>query len=427
VCANYDHDEETGEFTLAMPEDSKLISDYLSDSNYNCAYVGKWHLPTGKERPGFNGFVKRFGLHDIDHPDEDDGSNFAKAMGLDLPDYSSYAHFLNKEDPDHPTSGGATKLPLACHPTTVMCHEAEDYIRDMKDKDQPFFLTFSFIEPHPLGREYNISPCPYDRMYRPEDMHLPESRRQDNIVELMKGRNLPGLFPTDDLSDEDLQKMIAGYYGAVSYTDHLLGTLIQALVATDQFEDTLIIFTSDHGEMLGDHRMLKKGPVMFDEMIKVPLIIKPPASKDQNHISKEFVSGIDILPTILDYAGIEPDDSLPGMSLKKAAEGSKYTTRSGMAVEYHSSHIYTRMYPMRTWRTEEWKYTEAIGSDDELYDLKNDPNETNNLAGNPDFAEKESSLKAEFYEYLKTTSDPWPDIEMVEEKVDIGQGKWDKM
>lgn len=408
VVANYQHEPRN----LALPADVPTVAQYLGDAGYHCGYFGKWHIPTWGKRPGFDE-VKRLTHWDIDNVEEDDAIAFGQKTGVDIG--ASYTDYLRGHAAPSSTDGGQTKQPLAFHPSTQQALEAAGYIRSRATDDEPFMMVYSCIEPHPLGLEYNISPAPFDRMYDPADMPLPASRRDADAPNIARQRNFKGLAPTDDFTDEQLRTMIAGYYGAVSYVDHLLGLLLEALIATDQFDDTLIIFTSDHGEMLGHHRMLKKGPMMFEDLTRIPLVIKPPGSAEAQTDST-VVSHVDLLPTMLAAAGVSAP--LSGRDLLGDA-----AAVNGVAVEYHSTTWGQPPWPLRAWVTEEWKYVETVGGDDELYHLKNDPGELQNLIDqHPD---QRAAMQRQLHAWQRATGDAWPDVAMPAHELPAPIGRWD--
>lgn len=418
VVANY----ESKSPGLSLPPDAKVLADYLKLEGYACAYTGKWHLPTGDDRRGFDDFVYRHTHWDVSSEESDDTRRFARKLGVDIG--STYTAYLADERGDTPTGGGATRLPLAFHPSTLHAQQAAAFVRRQRDDPRPFALVYSCIEPHPLGTVYNISPCPFDRMYDPADMTLPASRRDPGAPAVVRRRNFKGLIPTDRFSDDDLRAMKAGYYGAVSYVDHLVGLILEALIETDQFDDTLFVFVSDHGEMLGDHRMLKKGPVMFEEMIRVPFLLKPPGPATDGREVRPFVSQVDLVPTVLGYCGVRGGEGLHGADLRPLIEGSADPLRDGVGVQYHSCTWGETPIPLRCWRGEEWKYVETIDGDDELYDLREDPGELRNLAEDPPAAGTRRRMRERLYEWLRSIDDPWPEIAMPEAVSPLPPGPW---
>ena len=127
-------------------------------------------------------------------------------------------------------------LPLAYHPSMLDARAAARFIHGMAMDERPFCLVYSCHEPHPSF----VSPRPFDRMYDPADMPLPETRHDNVGPRLLRNRADWQLRPSDPFDDDDLRAMWAGYYGAVSYVDHLVGVILAALIETDQFDDTLI-------------------------------------------------------------------------------------------------------------------------------------------------------------------------------------------
>lgn len=419
IVSNYLVSQRQQEF----PRDVKLIADYLRPAGYRCAYTGKWHLPTGSDRRGFKDFITRLGVHDVDGEEDDDAIRFAGRVGLEVSgDYASYltSHKRRIGNPDDPVCGRTTKLPLAFHHSTLQAQQAAHFIRSMQDKDEPFLLVHSCIEPHPMSTNYNIVPCPFDKMYDPREMYLPATCREARAPFVLRKRNFGNnLTPTDYYTDDQIRAIIAGYYAAVSYVDYLLGIILEALLSTDQFDETLVIFVSDHGEMLGDHRMLRKGPVMFEEMIRIPLVIKPPqpAGNDSERTAKAFttrqlVSQVDLVPTILDYCGQDLPTDLPGCNLSPLLAGKDQPAREGLAVEYYGRFPEGVQNPLRAWRTQSWKYVETIGGDDELYNLEKDPGEEHNLVDSPEASPARDKMKKDLYSWVRASGDPWPNVDI---------------
>ena len=177
--------------------------------------------------------------------------------------------------------------------------------------------------------------------------------------------------------------------------------------------------------------MLKKGPVMYEEMIRVPLLIVPPegaaASKMQGMQCSQLVSHIDILPTVLDYSGIRVPCELQGRSLLPVLEGRDMALRDGLAVEYHSVSWGEKLFPLRAWRTRQWKYVEGIHGDNELYDLENDPLETANVIDLPQYAPAQQEMKDSLERWLRRTGDAWPHVPAAEILRELKPGPWEKL
>lgn len=402
---------------LPFRKDLPTMGDLLKEAGYRCGYFGKWHLPTGNRRPGFPDGTARLSYWDTEDPADDEAIAFARNMGVELGDrYTSYL-----QDPGSPDKSGgrATRLPLALHPSTLMAQRAAGFVRESCRQSDPFFAVCSCIEPHPLGLRYDIAPAPFDRMYDPADMPLPETLHDPGAPELLRGRNFRGLKPADRFSDLELRRFIAGYYGAVSYTDYLLGLVLEPIIAAGKTGETLVVFSSDHGEMLGAHGMLKKGPVMYEDLTRVPLVVMDPRRKNQAGTRHAHpVSLLDLAPTFLQAAGRPLPADLPGRPLPGPPDA------RGVMVEYHSSGWGEPPMPLRAWITEEWKYVEAPDGGNFLFNLKTDPYELENRSDDPDCRGIKLRLARDLKAFLQKIGDPWPQVPKAERPLPPPTGEW---
>jgi len=397
----------------SLSPEVRLLADYLKPKGYVCAYVGKWHLCTGSDRRGFSDFATRLEIHDTDNVGDDDAVNFAERIGVQLGRH--YRDHLNDEDDlDRPGTGGSTRLPLAFHPSALQAQQAVRFVRTMQGESRPFLLVYSCQEPHPLGLRHHVCPRPFDRMYDPDSMPVPDRRRDPNAARLVKQRapvwGFKHLIPADRHSDDELRAMTAGYYGAVSYVDHLLGIVLGALIETNQWNKTLFVFTSDHGEMLGNHGLLKKGCVLFEELVRVPLLVVPPGGSTSSRRTDQLVSQADLVPTVLNWCDAEVPAGLHGADIRPLIEGNSGPIHDGIALQFHSMHWGDKPAPLRGWRTETWKYVEDTSGPVELYDLRKDAGEMENLVGNPASLPVLHAMSAALHTWLKRAGDPWPDV-----------------
>lgn len=411
IIANYDHDE------LRLPDSIPTLADYLKPQGYACAYSGKWHLGTGGSRRSFTDHVSRSGTHDLDTPEQNDFMLFTKRARLDIP--PEYNRQTDRAAFDSRRRMGPWRLPLAWHLSMRDAQEAVRFIHRMEDDSRTFLLGYSCFEPHrPLS-----SPRPFHRMYadRVADMPLPETRRDPAGNMWMERRPRGGqLQSADAFSDDDLRAMWAAYCGSVSYVDHLVGTIVQALIETDQFDNTLLIFTSDHGEMLGAHGLLWKGAVFYEEMVGIPFLVRPPGGLPSAHLSHQLVSHVDVVPTVLRWCGVDVPDGLHGVGIGELILGGDTPVRDGIAYEYYGRRLGTTPAPLRGWRTADWKYVESPAGGDELYDLRHDPQELHNLIDDPAASNARQTMRAALYDWLQQTGDPWPDIHVPDVPVSAG-------
>ncbi len=390
---------------LRLPADVRVLADYLKPLGYVCGYSGKWHLGSGGDRRGFNDFVSRSGTFDVDSPDQNESVTFAQRLGLAIE--GSYSQNVDRTDFDPKTRLGHTLHPLAFHPSMLDAVHAATFIRQQAGDARPFCLAFSCHEPHPPF----IAPRPFGvGMYAPETMPLPATLDDPNGPDLMRRRGDDHLRAASRFSVDELRRMWAGYYGAISYVDHLLGTILAALVDSNALDDTLLIYTSDHGEMLGSHGLWSKGAVFYEELVNVPLLIMPPGGSRPGHEAERLVSQIDLVPTVLAWCGADVPDRLEGVDIRPLIEGGPAPVREAVPLEYHSVVWGGHLSPLRGWRTEEWKYVETLDGTDELYDLRADPAETRNLNDEPAAAAARERLKADLHRWLAATGDRWPEV-----------------
>ena len=186
--------------------------------------------------------------------------------------------------------------------------------------------------------------------------------------------------------------------------------MIAALRDTNMLDDTTVVFTTDHGEMLGSHGLPLKGAVMCDELIKVPLIIKPPKGYARGRSVDRLICTADIAPTLLEVSGIDVPGGLEGVSFASVLQSDSAAERAGVVSEFHSNNWTDRVIPLRMWRTRRWKYVEASNSGSELYDLQSDPWEKRNLFGDSKYHSQLEILKADLYSQMRSSGDSFPDV-----------------
>ena len=413
MVANYQERPISNE--IAMFPDVRVLADHLKPLDYTCAYTGKWHLGTGADRRGFEDFVTRAGIHDYDvgHPEQNDMLRFTDKIGVEIGGKLK-GNDVDKADYDPRTKVGRSLLPMAFHRSMRDATQAATFIRNQRDEERPFALVYSCHEPHPPF----ACPQPFDRMYDPEIMVLPETLRSETGTRVLRDRSDRQLSSTADFSDEDLRSMWAGYCGAVSYVDHLVGTILEALIDTDQLDDTLLIFTSDHGEMLGSHGLLFKGAVLYEELVNIPLLVRPPGGLAAPKRTKQLVSHVDLVPTIVEWCGGNPPGETHGADIRDLCEGGDEPVRKGLALEFHSSNWGETPNPLRGWRTDDWKYVSAVDGGVELYNLNVDRLETRNLIDHPESSGAQERLASGLAEWVRSVPDSWPDVSWPEREVE---------
>lgn len=273
------------------------------------------------------------------------------------------------------------------YPTGIMTDKIIQQMRDAKDSDQPHFFTAGFSKPHlPF-----VAPKKYWDLYDAEDLTLPSnytffpkdapSSANSEWGEL---RNMYDDIPSEGpVSDAMALKLIHGYLACVSYTDDMIGKLLDELESLEMLDNTIIILWGDHGFQLGDHTLWCKH-TLFETSMHAPLIISAPGYGSGQRVNS-LVEMVDIYPTLCELAGLELPTHLQGKSLVPTMEDPNTT---------HKKAIYGRYHAGETVRTERFQYSEWSNGDKMLYDHKKDPNEDINVVANPKYAKVVEALAA---------------------------------
>ena len=387
----------------------RLIADYLGERGYRTAYTGKWHLGTGSDRRGFKDFLVCFGQGsgDVDTLNGNDYENYVRKLGHVLTGKKT-GHEAHPDFYDERIKCGPSRFGLADHVASYTCDRAVEFIRSTTrlTEDRPFILVYSCQEPHAPF----TCPEPFFSMIDAGKLELPASLA-DTSGRRWLNRADWQLTSTEAYSEADLRKMWAAYLGTVSFIDHLVGRITGALVDTGLMDNTVFMFTSDHGEMLGSHGLLLKGASFYEELVRIPLIIRSPGGS-AGETREALVSHTDLVPTMLDFAGASLPQALQGESIRHILEGGSEGVRAAVPAEFHSTNWTDPPAPLRMWRTQHWKYVESLAGEDdhELYDLVGDPGEMRNLAGESNYRDKREGLARELHDWCRASADRWPEI-----------------
>lgn len=305
-------------------------------------------------------------------------------------------------------TGGAAQtwhsaLPVAWHNTTWTADRAIAFLRD-RPKDRPFCLWASFPDPHhPFD-----CPLPWSRLHDPAAIDLPPQRRRDldrrpwwhravlesepvGPPEAVATRKAYSRIPPQ--TDAQLREVIANYYGMVSLIDHAVGRILIALQEEDLAGETIVVFTSDHGEWLGDHGLILKGPMAYEGLLRVGMILRGPGIP-AGRVVGDPVSTLDLAPTFLEAAGAAPRGALHGASLLPVLRGT--ASREVALSEWELLPARTGVpLSLRVARGRRWKLSLELRSGaGELYDLETDPQEMENRFGDPACAPEQAMLEA---------------------------------
>ncbi|MCX6327748.1 MAG: sulfatase-like hydrolase/transferase, partial [Bacteroidia bacterium] len=259
-----------------------------------------------------------------------------------------------------------------------------EYLKSRKESDKPFFLFTSFLEPHSPSRTTE----PYFSMYDPNNITAPnisDEIKKERAIALEKNIKGPSRHLVDN--EEMVRRLTAIYLSHVTQVDDNIGRLMSTIKELGLDKNTIIVFTADHGNMLGDLGLWFKG-VMYEGSTRIPLIMKMPENKSfanyrQTGITEEhLVENIDVMPTLLELAGIEIPLSIEGTSMVPLLNG---------MITNWSEDVYAERNSMM-YRTVDYKLIKMPGNKGnvdhyEFYDMKNDPKELINLIGNSKYKE----------------------------------------
>lgn len=290
-----------------------------------------------------------------------------------------------------------TRVPEELYPTHYVAKKSAEYLKSYAqgDRKKPFFLTMSFPDPHhPF-----TPPGKYWDMYDPKDITLPESFGKGDLPPLKAMRearkngtdNRKGQDPFI-VSEREAREIIALTYGSISLIDDAIGWVIETLKDHGLDENTVICFTSDHGDHMGDHGLMLKLLLHYRGLIRVPFIWSDPMDRVRGDSDQRLFSSIDIAPSILKRSGIQPYNGVQGIDFLRE----NATERHGLIVEEDSQRkmvAFQKPQRVRTYVTHEWRLSLRLGEDwSELYDLKNDPDELKNLWSDPDYKDVKNRL-----------------------------------
>ena len=411
---------------VKLPEDVPTVGDILQKNGYSTALIGKAHfqpLASTPESPSIEchphlrdlDFWRKFhgpwyGFQHVEtsrnHADEHlVGQHYAIWMEEHgLKNWRDYFQRWPK-DPDQPRRKHRWDLPEEFHYTRWTAERSIAYLERAKGSGKPFFLWSSFHDPHPPY----LVPEPWASMYDPDDMvpgkltpgeheanppHFRKTQEERPDFSMYKETFGAHGFHSHLISDQELRRCMATYYGMISFMDKEIGRILEALERLNLAKNTLIVFTTDHGHFLGQHGLDAKGPFHYEDMIRLPMIVWFPGRVPQNAVNSSLQSLVDYAPTFLTAAGIPVPGYMTGLDQFEAWCGSGRSVRDHIIVE--NRHEPTLVH-LRTYVDERYKITvyrdRPYG---ELFDLREDPGEVHNRWNDPAYAGIKSELLHKF-------------------------------
>jgi len=329
----------------------KTVGARLREAGYQTAYFGKWHLGNdATANAGWNEELKQQG------------------------------------DPE-------------------VTRRAVEFLRRQQPGGKPFLMVTSYINPHDVyefrpGKDTAGGPVTLSKSWQEEGFaNKPPIQKQ-----FMTEDQGSLIWEKDRRTWEAYREF---YRHKTALYDAEIGRLLDALRERGLDGETIVIATSDHGDMDTNHKLIFKGPFMYEHMVRIPLVVRVPKAfggRTPGRVAGFDAVNVDITPTLLDFAGL-PAGDCQGQSLKPVLTGASMRNRPFVISEYYSKQKWVN--PIRMIRTRELKYNLHIRHGEEFYDLRNDPDELRNLASDAGFAKRKAELRAELERWMKSNSDPF--------------------
>jgi arylsulfatase A-like enzyme len=388
----------------------QLFTKSMADAGYDCGLVGKFHLGAafgGRTEPRVDdGFRVFRWAHDpyVENP-QNHYHNWVKA---------NFPGLLERTLPQG--ADAIDKLPVESHYSRWIGEETIEFLTTGRDASKPFCFIANFFDPHhgfgapsEIRAQYDAGALPAP-VTSDDDLATKPAIYTEASKKSYAG-SLPGF---QDYSAEEIQEIKAQYYAMVTLVDDEVGRILDALDAAGLSENTMVIFTSDHGEMLGDHQLLLKGPMMFDSSVRVPLIMRWPGHLPAGEVREEIVQWIDLAPTLLEACDLPPLAHGQGRSLLELTRtGHSIDEQTWALAEYRNSCIPYEVPVFTTMlRDGDWKVVIHHGRpstqrerDGELYNLADDPDELVNLWAHADAAADRARMQELLIDVLVATED----------------------
>ncbi|WP_274361970.1 sulfatase-like hydrolase/transferase [Paenibacillus thermotolerans] len=390
-------------FNGALPTGSLQPSDFtwtrtLAENGYDLAYLGKWGVHPQLDATAF-GFDQVIG--------EERYREFRKQR---YPHVAYTSGFFGEPNP----------IPVEDSSTHWFAGQASEQLRRLQSGGRPWHMALHFSEPHlpcrPSGK--------FATMYDPASIREWPSFRETFAGKPYIQRQQLYNWGIESLSWEDWSPVVARYFGIISQLDEAIGIVLRTLEETGAAEHTIVVFTADHGDMCGSHRMMDKHYVLYDDVVRVPLIVRLPGFGAAGARNDEFVySLLDMAPTVLELLGLEgpAPGYFHGASFAPLLTGGRNSQppRNAVVSAYNGQQF--GLYTQRMIRTRRWKYIWNTTDVDELYDLERDPAELMNVAADERCSATLRELRLSLYERLQADGDPlvaneWMRRQLTEER-----------
>lgn len=383
-CAHRAHVPSIG---WQLPPCERTVADEFADANYETAWIGKWHLGDEIHNPQHRHREAEDRGHGVVAPvPRDLQGGFEYWRGFELRNNHQDTYYFVDDDPQ--------PRPVEGYQTDGLTDLTIEYLTEDRDEERPFFCVLSVEPPHPPYE----APDKYERRWANRDLELrPNVALDTEEPAASAGAGFKSVQTADEGTIDDLRS----YYAMIENLDDNLTRVLETLEAEGLREDTVVVFLSDHGDMMGSHGLMQKH-WPFEESIGVPFVISRPDEVDAGRVVSAPTCSEDWFPTLLGLAGIEPERECDGVNLAPFAHGEgDGIDREGVLLELYAEHrdatwskrgdgFDFKYAPYRGFVTEKYKYT-VLASDGgpaepwQLFNLDDDPYEQRNVVTDSEY------------------------------------------
>lgn len=375
----YAHSHTVVDNVAPEPEDVTYFPQLLQKAGYQTAFFGKWHMGSQGDQP-------RKGFHHWE--------------GL-----RGQGEYYN---PSLNINGKRTKFSDSTYIADLLTEHTVNWM-DHRDKKKPFFVYLShkgvhaMFEPAKRHRgKYKDKPVPLPPSYY---LTAPDQYKEGNIPEWVKEQR-HSWHGVDYMyhGQIDFETFYRRYLETLLSVDESVGKVMDYLKEHNLDKNTLVIYMGDNGFSFGEHGLIDKRHA-YEESMRVPMLAKCPSLIKAGSVTEALVQNIDIAPTLLEYAGVSTPPSMQGKSFLNVLSGKAQAHRDKIFYEYYWEYHFPQTPTMFAVRTDRYKYIHYYGlwTQNELYDLENDPYEMKNLIADPEYKAMTKDLSAQIFDWLEST------------------------